>query len=1165
MNLTAQHLGVYLQKLAAELGTTDAKRLDTMASLVGATGHTDQQAVLNSLFASSPTQEARTKAFKRLRERFNELAEAHNLPVRIAVSDARSEGDARTVWFEGEALLDVQHTTPELAREQDRLVNDARGMPMNEPRIALTEWHAGKPVVKWFFSYAHDDGKDADDLFRKLCTVLGNSDRYHFVPWRDTNILTFDDWDQHIQTALAECHLGLLALSENFFSRDYIRKHEVPAFIDGNLRTAPGKRAVPVALRRLDLNNIDTQGLKTRQIFYPDHKAFAERGRKREEWVQGLRDQIHRVLDRYADRLPASSGGGGHPNQPSMPPAGAAFGTPTVLAQAPQFRLPKAGHMVNDVDGLPYEVEDPRGTRTCFSERKTVALQSANAEADNEAGVLVLDDLLAWLRDGSAPPLYAVLGEYGMGKTISCQRFARTVENLREADGQAGLPLPLYFDLRSLSGLKGRDHVPTLEETITECIARGWAKTHPHPSAQDLLARSRDHAQLWIFDGLDEVLVHLSEADGQTFTNGLLALRPQPGQDWNPNTRVMVSCRTQYFRTLQAQNAHFTAQGRGATEAGDYRALVLLPFRDDQVLTYLRHALPGLDAENTLALIQSVHNLSDLASRPFSLKLVTQFIPELERLRTEGRPIYGVTLYRQMVHSWLNRDKGKRQLRDQHAEQLMAHLAAWTWQRGQRLVRADELEAWFHEWMDSRPAMQKLYGSYDKEKLEEQLRTATFLAREDVAGPNGSMRSGFRFAHSSMQEYFLAQHLVEGLRIGQRAFWQLPIPSDETLEFLAQSLQEAHDDGEGPALLATLRAWQPHYLAQASELHLRYALLAHRRGWPCPSLAGFDMRGAHLHGWSFKGRSATEPLNLMGANFSGCELRETVWHDVRLDRARLQGAQLDRCEWLRVQAPQVQLQDSSLLGSRMRQVHWAGGRFDEVRTHATWVLQGDTPWAATQPVLARAAARGCPTDRRWPHRQVAAPTRPLRSAPGLRVFTRRFPRGLRQLGQLPAPVGRRLRPVPGHLGGPFGPGPGLRLFSRRRTRGLRQQRQLPAPVGRRLRPVPGHLGGPFAPGPGLRLFSRRRTRGLRQLGQLPAPVGRRLRPVPGHLGGPFAPGPGLRLFSRRRTRGLRQQRQLPAPVGRRLRPVPGYLGGPFGPGPGLRLFSRRRPRGLRQR
>jgi len=113
MKLATHHLTPLLQKLAPELGVTDTQRLEAISTLVGQQGYTDQQAVLSSLYPHSPSQEARTKAFARLRERFNELAEAHQLPMQLKVSDARSEGGARSVWFEGEALLEAQHTTPE--------------------------------------------------------------------------------------------------------------------------------------------------------------------------------------------------------------------------------------------------------------------------------------------------------------------------------------------------------------------------------------------------------------------------------------------------------------------------------------------------------------------------------------------------------------------------------------------------------------------------------------------------------------------------------------------------------------------------------------------------------------------------------------------------------------------------------------------------------------------------------------------------------------------------------------------------------------------------------------------------------------------------------------------------------------------------------------------
>ena len=70
--------------------------------------------------------------------------------------------------------------------------------------------------------------------------------------------------------------------------------------------------------------------------------------------------------------------------------------------------------------------------------RPTVLAQSA-LEAASEQGrsVNALAYLLAWLRDPSAPGLFALLGEYGMGKTITCQRLVQELELLRARGGTA--------------------------------------------------------------------------------------------------------------------------------------------------------------------------------------------------------------------------------------------------------------------------------------------------------------------------------------------------------------------------------------------------------------------------------------------------------------------------------------------------------------------------------------------------------------------------------------------------------------------------------------------------------------------------------------------------------------------------------------------------------
>ncbi len=363
-----------------------------------------------------------------------------------------------------------------------------------------------------------------------------------------------------------------------------------------------------------------------------------------------------------------------------------------------------------------------------------------------------------------------------------------------------------------------------------------------------------------ILDGLDEVLVKLNEADGQTFTNQLLKLvddsltrRKQNPALSQGRPRLLLSCRTQYFRSLRDQKNHFTGQERGDHNADAYLALLLLPFSEEQVQRYLANALPETDPERLLDTLRAVHNLEELTRRPYTLKLVAELIPDIERDRAEGRIVHGVSLYRKMAQRWLERDQGKHHIKPEHKMRLAAHLAAELWRAGKRIIQASDLEAWFHRWLDSQPDLRLRYARLHPDQLEEDLRTATFLARQDAELPQDC---GFRFAHSSMQEFFLADYLFTAIENNTPEDWTMDRPSRETLDFLGQRLAEANN----PALLTTLQAWRKSYRPKVSELLLDYALLALAKGWPMPILHGMDLQGAQLRGWEIGLKQEPMPI-----------------------------------------------------------------------------------------------------------------------------------------------------------------------------------------------------------------------------------------------------------------------------------------------------------------
>jgi WD40 repeat protein/nucleoside phosphorylase len=562
--------------------------------------------------------------------------------------------------------------------------------------------------------------------------------------------------------------------------------------------------------------------------------------------------------------------------------------------------------------------------------RLAAAKKRESTDAEENTGFIVFDDLLAWARDPQGKPLYALLGDYGMGKTITSQRLAKHLRE-RRATGEAW-PLPLYFDLRKVERLLaiGPDapgKVPTLRETIEDCLRHGYLQTEGEPTYADVQA-AIDLGALVIFDGLDEVLSRIGEQQGLRFTANLLKIIPEAearqakGKAAPP--KVLISCRTQFFRNLAEQNAHFTGEHRGARPADHYRAVELQGFRDEQIVAYLQAIFPEIDPQVLLAQIESVHNLRELAARPFTLKLVAEFIPQIDAWRAAGRRVTGATLYREVARQWLIRDKEKQSFQPEDKELLAADLAAYFWQQGKRGLTARELETWLGNWLaeQKRRDPGARFHAKPRELLEEDLRNSTFLKRSDGGKPADSR---FEFAHTSLYEFFLADHLRRALRDASlpdeeaRVRWVGPRVSDETLDFLGQMLAEENSSTS----LERLACWRTPYLAQASELVLAYALRAYRKGWPCPSLAGIVLQGADLTEWSF-GSENEEPepnrprFDLRRADLRGARLRRSHFWGVDLEDSRLDDAILTQAEFLDCRLSGVQWKNAELGGALLR-------------------------------------------------------------------------------------------------------------------------------------------------------------------------------------------------------------------------------------------------------
>ena len=191
----------------------------------------------------------------------------------------------------------------------------------------------------------------------------------------------------------------------------------------------------------------------------------------------------------------------------------------------------------------------------------------------------------------------------------------------------------------------------------------------------------------------------------------------------------------------------------------------------------------------------------------------------------------------------------------------------------------------------------------------------------------------------------MQQALAEGSGEARQR-WALPRPSDETLDFLGQLLTE------DPSALGTLNQWRSHYMPQASELQLAYALRAWGQGAPMPALQGMDLRGAQLEGWQF-GSDNPEPdplarrLDLRSVSFDGAVLRRARFWHVDLQQACFEGAALDQAEWLHSGLEGCVWTGAALGGAQFRPVGSApagwtesspvGARLALAAGHSAWV------------------------------------------------------------------------------------------------------------------------------------------------------------------------------------------------------------------------------------
>lgn len=144
-----------------------------------------------------------------------------------------------------------------------------------------------------FLSWCHQDRALKEALLCDLLPALGLFTDLTVHWWEDSHLLCGEELTPAIVDRLDEADFGLLLLSTRFFSRPFVRAHELPRFAG----PAADKGALPVALSPLPGPGPehDLGGVEQQLVFSREGRSYAElTGHRRIAFANALAAAIRR-------------------------------------------------------------------------------------------------------------------------------------------------------------------------------------------------------------------------------------------------------------------------------------------------------------------------------------------------------------------------------------------------------------------------------------------------------------------------------------------------------------------------------------------------------------------------------------------------------------------------------------------------------------------------------------------------------------------------------------------------------------------------------------------------------------------------------------------------------------------------------------------------------
>jgi serine/threonine-protein kinase len=326
------------------------------------------------------------------------------------------------------------------------------------------------------------------------------------------------------------------------------------------------------------------------------------------------------------------------------------------------------------------------------------------------------DYVFEWLNDPKRKIL-AVLGDYGIGKTSFCYKFA--------SDLTKSNSVPVLIELRKM-----REVDVPWSELIEKEIAL------IKPTSKDILL---------ILDGFDELSLKFDKEK-------VLREIQKLSETTQEFAKVILTSRTQFFRSgreeweiLACEPARPQIGPVSLRYPERFERIYVSPFGNDEIKDYLNLALgkkKALDFWDNI--IEKVFDIKDLAKRPIFLDLITKHSEDISKIRGVVTP---AKVYETVTELWIKREEGRA---PENIMLFMEELAYRMFTRQESQLHFDTLKEAIDLYFDG-TTRKKFALSLDN--LDYQIRNCTLLSRNEAEGY-------YAFGHRSFIEYFVARKLA---------------------------------------------------------------------------------------------------------------------------------------------------------------------------------------------------------------------------------------------------------------------------------------------------------------------------------------------------------------------------------------------------------------------